>query len=101
MVSLWEVRVKIVFPVKSRLVWNAAIERKAGPDAEGNGMGVEGRKGPRLSRTDRTNGAIGIGAIIDVRTAAKHLALRLELDVDLEADDDFPVRRYVAHRAAC
>jgi hypothetical protein len=24
-----------------------------------------------------------------------------KLDVDLEADDDFPIRRYVAHRAAC
>ena len=32
---------------------------------------------------------------------SEDLGAGVQLHVDLEADDDFPIRRYVAHRAAC
>jgi hypothetical protein len=35
------------------------------------------------------------------RGRREHLSTGVQLDVDLEADDDFPIRSRGAHRAAC
>ena len=86
--SPWQVGIEVVLAVEDRARRDLAAERHAHHDPEVHGLGVGHRQRAGQAEADRAGARVGLLAEAQL-AAAEHLRARLELDVDLQADDGF------------
>ena len=89
LVPLRQVGVEVVLPVEERTLGDLAAEGEAELDRPLDRRPVRHRQRPRMREADGAGARVRLLAP-DVLAAAEHLRPRLQLDVDLEADDRFP-----------
>ena len=98
LVILGLVRIKIVLPVKGRIL-NHTVQCESNTNGKLYGSLIQYRKRSRKAQADRTN--IGIWLRTEtIRTATKQLGRCLEFRVDFESDHDLPVFRQGTHAGA-
>jgi hypothetical protein len=91
LVVLREVRVEVVLPVELGVGRDRAVEGEGGAEAELERRAVEDGQGAGVAEADGADLRIGRRAELD-RARAEQLGPRLQLDVGLDADDEFVVR---------
>ena len=94
LVALRQVGIPVVLAVEERPLGDLAAEREAEPHRPLDRLAVRHRQHAGVREADRAGARVLVLAP-DVLAAAEHLRPRLQLDVDLEADDRFPA---VPHR---
>ena len=90
LVALREIGIEVVLPVEERVRGDLAAQRDAELHRPLDRALVRDRQRPRVREADRACARV-LGLAPDVLAAAEHLRPRLQLDVDLEADDRFPL----------
>jgi hypothetical protein len=90
LVALRVVRVEVVLAVEERVLGDLAPERVAEFDRVLDRLRVRHRERARVCEADRAGTRVRLRAVRE-RAAAEHLRPRLQVDVDLEPDDRFPV----------
>ena len=100
LIVLRVIRVEIVLTVPGAVLRNRGSDNQAEENRFLDRLAVHHRQRTRETEDD------GIDLLVGFLTEAprgrrEHLGTGVQLDVDLEADDDFPIRRRCAHRAAC
>src|SRR5262249_48365827 len=88
------VGVEVVLPVEERVLGDAAAERESQLDRPLDRPSVRHRQRARMAEADRARSRV-LGVAVAERAAAEQLRPGLQVDVDLEPDDRFPV----AHRS--
>src|SRR5262249_33926844 len=86
LVALWEVGIEVVLAVEDRARSDLAAEGQRDHQPEVDGALVERRQGAGVAEADRARQGVRRRAERQP-AAAEHLRARLELHVDLEADD--------------
>ena len=89
LVALRIVRVEVVLAVEDSVLGDLAAEREAESDRPLDRLPVRHGQRPRMREANRAGARVG-GVERPDRATAEHLRPRLQLDVDLEADDGFP-----------
>ncbi len=89
LVALGQVGIEVVLAVEDRVRRDLAAEREAELHGPVHGLAVEHGQRAGMREADRAGARVRLGAPL-VRAAAEHLRARLQLHVDLEADDGFP-----------
>src|SRR5205823_4162943 len=90
LVRLRQVGVEVVLAVEDRALGDLALEREPELDALLDRAAVRNRQRPRKREADGAGLRVRCAAEA-VLAAAEHLRARLQLHVDLEADDGLPV----------
>jgi hypothetical protein len=90
LVALRIVRVEVVLAVEDGLLGDLAAEREAEQDRPLHRLAVRHRQRTRERQADRARVRVRRVEVCDL-AAAEHLRPRLQVDVDLEPDDRFPV----------
>ena len=89
LVALRVVRIEVVLPREHRLLGDLRAERKAELDRPIDGGAVRDRQRARVRQADRAG--VRVLRRPEARLApAEHLRARLQMDMDLEADDCLP-----------
>jgi hypothetical protein len=81
-----------VLAVEDRVLDNAAAERMAEEDRHLDRATVRDGQCPGVREADGARPRVLRREVLEL-AAAEHLRPRLEVDVDLEADDRFPIHR--------
>ena len=89
LITLHQVGVGVVLAVELCQTGNLAAQGQAHHDGVFHGLFVYHRQRARQSQAHRANSAVHGRIVIIGPARAKHLALGLELDVDLKSDDCF------------
>src|SRR6266487_2504434 len=90
-ISLGVVRIEVILAVEDRALRDPAVERVPELDRPLDRSLV--RYGQGAGKRQANGAGARVRLTSEARlAAAEHLRVRLELDVDLEADDRFPVR---------
>ncbi len=92
LVALGNVRVEIVLTVEFGEISQRATDRHTDAKHMFDCFFVDGRQGARMAHTNGTDVLVRPLFVGIVLRVAEHLRLRLELDVNLEADGWFVVR---------
>jgi hypothetical protein len=100
LVVLRIIRVEIVLTVPGAALRDLRADDEAEEDGFLDRLAVHHRQRAREAEDDRVDLLVRLLAEAPGRRR-EDLGAGVQLDVDLEADDDFPIRRCVAHRAAC
>ena len=90
LIPLGVVRVEVVLAVEDGVIGDVAAECEPELDRPLDGLLVRHRQDAGMRQADRTGLRVRAGTEPD-RAAAEHLRLGLQMDVDLTADDGFPV----------
>ena len=100
LVVLRIIRVEIVLTVPSAALRDLRAHDEAEEDGLLDRLAVHHRQRAGESEDDRVD--LFVGFLAEAPGGRREdLGAGVQLHVDLEADDDFPIRRCVAHRAAC
>src|SRR6266542_1372423 len=91
LVALRIVGIEVVLAREDRLVRDRAAEREAELDRPLDGLTVRDRQRTWMRETHRARARGGVGEGLEL-AAAEHLRTRLQVHVDLEPDDGFPLR---------
>ena len=92
LVALRQVGIEVVLAVEDRVLDDAAAERVAEEDRHLDRAPVRHGQRPGVREADGARARV-LGREVLELAAAEHLRLRLQVDVDLEADDRFPIHR--------
>ena len=95
LVALRVVGIEVVLAREDGLVGDLAAEREAELDRPLDRLAVRDGQRARVREADRARARVRLGEVLEL-AAAEHLRPRLQMDVDLEPDDGFPLS---AHRA--
>ena len=95
LVALRQVGVEVVLAREDRVLGDLAAEREAELDRELDRARVRHRQRARMREADGARVRVLGGAVLEL-AAAEHLRARLQVRVDLEADDGLPL----SHRAS-
>ncbi len=91
LVALGEVGIEVVLAVEDRPRGDLAVERQTHHQPVVDRLRVDGRQRARKPEADRARARVGLLAEAQL-AAAEHLRVRVELDVDLQADDGLELR---------
>ena len=100
LVVLGIIRVEIVLPVPGAALRDLCAHDEAEEDGFFDRLAVHHRQRAGEAEDDRVDLLVGLLAETP-GGGREDLGAGVQLHVDLETDDDFPIRRCVAHRAAC
>ena len=92
LVALRQVGIEVVLPMEGRALGDLAAEAEAEQDRHLDRALVRHGQRARMGEADRAGAGV-LGREVLELAAAEHLRPRLQVDVDLEADDRFPVHR--------
>ncbi len=95
LVALRQVGVEVVLAREDRGGMDLAAQRRGERDGQVDGMAVDHRQGARVSQAHRADQGVRLGPE-PVGAPAEHLALRQQLDMDLQPDDRLIVRHLAA-----
>jgi hypothetical protein len=91
LISLWEVRVKVILPGPLGFPVDGAVEPQTRLDCHGHRDTIQHRQGAWQTKTHRTRVHVR-GFTETGGTRAKQFGVREELTVTLEANDSFVLR---------
>ena len=89
LVSLHQVRVRVVLPVKLGELRYMALESQAGHYGVFHRAPVDDGQGAGQTQAHRAGAGVGFGGLVIGGTPAEHLAASVQLDVYLKPDDGF------------
>ena len=99
LVALRVVRVEVVLAVEDGVLCDLAAEREPEPDRPLDRLPVRHGQRSRMREADRAGARVRVVERPD-RATAEHLRPRLQLDMDLETDDRFPLAQRRLLRSA-
>ena len=93
LVALRQVRVEVVLACENRSWRNRRVDRQAKLAGHAHDLPVEHRQDPRVAEIDEAGLGVRLGTV-GRGCAGKDFALRRELGMDLQPDNDFPCRTH-------